>query len=58
MSNDSYGDISMSIEISATAKLIIDAGYTNGWATHGEELILWEHEENPPAPLKRPKDAE
>ena len=57
MSNDSYGDFSMSLEISTTAKLLIEAGYTSGWATHGEELILWEHEENPPAPLKRPKDA-
>jgi hypothetical protein len=45
----------MSLEISATAQLIIEAGYTSGWATHGEELVLWEHDADPPAPLTRPK---
>ena len=34
-----------------------EAGYTSGWAVHGEELILWEHTEDPPAPYKRPTPA-
>jgi hypothetical protein len=33
---------------------LIDAGFDFGWALSGEELILWEHEEDPPAPFKRP----
>ena len=36
-------------------ELLIEAGYTEGWAIHGDELILWEHDEEPPAPLTRPK---
>jgi hypothetical protein len=36
------------------AKVLTDAGFDTGWALHGEELVLWEHEENPPKPLKRP----
>lgn len=39
------------------AQLLLDAGFTSGWALAGEELILWEHEKNPPAPLKRPKES-
>lgn len=35
-------------------ELLINAGFTNGWAIAGDELILWEHKENPPAPLTRP----
>ena len=35
-------------------QLLIDAGFTTGWAIAGETLILWEHEEDPPAPLTRP----
>lgn len=37
-------------------QLLLDAGYTEGWAVSGDELILWEHEEEPPAPLKRPSE--
>jgi hypothetical protein len=33
---------------------LLDAGFNNGWALNGEELVLWEHDENPPAPLTRP----
>jgi hypothetical protein len=35
--------------------ILIDAGFENGWALNGTELILWEHDEDPPAPLTRPK---
>jgi hypothetical protein len=36
-------------------KLLLDAGFDNGWALSDEELVLWEHEQNPPKPLTRPK---
>ncbi len=36
-------------------KLLLDSGYENGWALVGADLVLWEHEENPPKPLKRPE---
>jgi len=35
-------------------KLLRDAGYETGWALLGDELTIWEHDEHPPAPLKRP----
>jgi hypothetical protein len=34
--------------------LLIDAGYNTGFALNGDVLVLWEHEEEPPAPLTRP----
>ena len=34
--------------------LILDAGYNTGFAVNGDVLVLWEHEEEPPAPLTRP----
>ena len=34
---------------------LIDAGFETGWALSGTELTLWEHNENPPKPLKRPE---
>jgi hypothetical protein len=36
-------------------QLLLDAGFTDGWAMVDEVLILWEHEQDPPAPLTRPK---
>ena len=36
-------------------KLLIDAGFTDGWALSGDTLILWEHDEDPPTPLVRPE---
>jgi hypothetical protein len=36
-------------------QLLLDNGYTDGWAMTEETLILWEHDEDPPAPLTRPK---
>jgi hypothetical protein len=37
------------------ADLLIELGYTNGWAICGETLVLWEHDTDPPAPLTRPE---
>jgi hypothetical protein len=34
---------------------LIDAGFESGWAITGETLTVWLHEEDPPAPLKRPE---
>ena len=36
-------------------ELLHDAGFTNGWALSGEVLTLWEHDQDPPAPLTRPE---
>ena len=36
-------------------KLLNDAGYFSGYAITGDTLILWEHDEEPPAPLTRPE---
>ena len=36
-------------------KLLLDAGFDSGWVVSDGVLILWEHDENPPAPLTRPK---
>jgi hypothetical protein len=36
-------------------KKLTDAGFITGWALSDLELVLWEHEEDPPKPLKRPK---
>jgi hypothetical protein len=34
---------------------LVDLGFNNGWALSGETLILWQHDEEPPAPLTRPE---
>jgi hypothetical protein len=39
-------------------QLLLDAGFENGWALSGDVLILWEHDDEPPAPLTRPKPTE
>jgi hypothetical protein len=36
-------------------ELLLSKGYETGWALLGTELTLWELEENPPPPLKRPE---
>ena len=36
-------------------KKIVDAGFDTGWALNDTELVLWEHEQDPPKPLTRPK---
>ena len=38
-------------------QLLVEAGFDTGWVLHGKELVLWEHDAEPPAPLKRPKNA-
>ena len=35
-------------------QLLLDAGFDSGWALVADTLTLWEHEEDPPAPLTRP----
>lgn len=36
-------------------QLLLDAGFTDGWAMTGETLTIWEHDADPPAPLTRPE---
>ena len=38
-------------------QLLLDNGFDSGWALTGKTLILWEHDEKPPAPLTRPNEA-
>ena len=35
-------------------QIILNAGIVGGWTLMGDVLTLWEHEEEPPAPLVRP----
>jgi hypothetical protein len=35
-------------------QLLLDAGFTNGWALNEETLVIWEHDAEPPKPLTRP----
>jgi hypothetical protein len=35
-------------------ELLLDSGFDSGWAIAGEQLVIWEHDEEPPAPLTRP----
>jgi hypothetical protein len=34
---------------------LLDAGFIDGWSLSGETLVQWEHDDDPPAPLKRPE---
>ena len=36
--------------------LLAEAGFENGWVLADGVLILWEHDQDPPAPLKRPNE--
>ena len=36
-------------------QLLLDAGFTDGWAMTGETLTIWEHDADPPSPLTRPE---
>ena len=38
--------------------LLIESGFDYGWAMTQGKLILWEHEQEPPAPLTRPETLE
>lgn len=35
--------------------LLRNNDFTDGWVLTGDTLSLWEHDEDPPAPLTRPK---
>lgn len=39
-------------------QLLKDAGFDSGWALAADALVLWEHEEDSPAPLVRPEPLE
>ena len=39
-------------------QLILDSGIVGGWTLFGDVLTLWEHDEDPPAPLTRPEPLE
>ncbi len=43
------------MNLSLVAQSLLDAGFTGGWALADEVLILWEHDQDPPAPLVRPE---
>ena len=36
-------------------QLLKDKNFDSGWAMVEEKLVLWEHDQDPPAPLTRPK---
>ena len=36
-------------------QLLLDAGFDSGWAIAGTDLVIWEHDEDPPKPLTRPE---
>ena len=56
---DNYLDGDFSVinetEHDLLVKKLLDAGFTGGWVLQGDVLILWEHDEDPPKPLTRPK---
>ena len=35
--------------------MLVEAGFNSGWAIADGKLTLWEHEQDPPAPLTRPE---
>jgi hypothetical protein len=41
-------------EFNDLVQKLYDAGFDNGWAIRDGVLVLWEHDEDPPAPLTRP----
>jgi hypothetical protein len=45
------------IERPAIVKALLDAGFESGWAASEDRIILWEHDEDPPAPYTRPEGA-
>ena len=42
-------------EFNDLVQKLYDAGFNEGWALRDNVLVLWEHDENPPAPFTRPK---
>jgi hypothetical protein len=45
-------------EINDLIQTLLGAGFNEGWALQGNDLVLWEHDEEPPAPLTRPAPLE
>jgi hypothetical protein len=43
------------MNISPLAQTLLEAGFADGWALADDVLVLWQHEQDPPAPLTRPK---
>jgi hypothetical protein len=37
------------------ASMLLEKKFFGGWTLDGTELVLWEHEQDPPKPLTRPK---
>ena len=37
-------------------EMLYNAGFTDGWSLADDKLTVWEHKENPPAPLVRPDE--
>jgi hypothetical protein len=48
----------MNIEPTPMHKLLLQHGYDSGYVIGEEILQVWEHQEDPPAPLVRPKTDE
>jgi hypothetical protein len=44
------------MNINPLTEMLVNAGFTDGWALHGDILVLWEHEVDPPSPLVRPEE--
>jgi hypothetical protein len=42
-------------EFNDLVQKLYDAGFSEGWALRDGVLVLWEHDEDPPAPFTRPK---
>lgn len=42
-------------EFNDLVQKLYDAGFHTGWAIRDNELVLWEHDEDPPKPLTRPE---
>jgi hypothetical protein len=36
-------------------ELLHNAGFADGWAMSGDTLVIWQHDQDPPAPLTRPE---
>ena len=39
-------------------QLLADSGFDTGWVLNDKQLVLWEHDAEPPAPLTRPEPTE
>ena len=42
-------------EFNALIQILLDAGFDRGWAIRNDKLVVWEHEQDPPAPFVRPE---